>query len=184
MNDFARERMRDRERRGGRGSRGMHGYDEGQGRYEFEGRGEYDGSRYDMRYGDRMYDRPDYERGGKYAEYGDEYDYAPSRRMRGREDYGDYNEYRDYARRRRDSRGRYMRDRGEYDTDYFSARDVDKWKRGMINEDGSRGEHFTKDQVMQYAKQIGVNMQDFGEVDFEVRRCFVRQGICFREYLL
>lgn len=163
MNDFARERMRDRERHGGRETRRGSGYDEGQGRYEFEGRGEYDSSRYDMRYGDRMYERPDYDRGGKRSEYGGEYDYGYGRRMIGREYYGDYDEYRDYARRRRDSRGRFMRDRGEYDTEYFTQHDIESWKRGMINEDGSSGEHFTKDQVMQYAKQVGVNPQQFGE---------------------
>lgn len=166
MNDFARERMRDRERHGGLEMRRCRGYDEGQGRYEFEGRGEYDSSRYDMRYGDRMYERPDYDRGGKRSEYGGEYDYGYGRRMIGREDYGDYDEYRDYARRRRDSRGRFMRDRGEYDTEYFTQHDIESWKRGMINEDGSRGEHFTKDQVMQYAKQVGVNPQQFGEATF------------------
>lgn len=166
MNDFARERMRDRERHGGRETRRGRGYDEGQGRYEFEGRGEYDSSRYDMRYGDRMYERPDYDRSGKRSEYGGEYDYGYGRRMIGREDYGDYDEYRDYARLRRDSRGRFMLDRGEYDTEYFTQHDIESWKRGMINEDGSRGEHFTKDQVMQYAKQVGVNPQQFGEATF------------------
>lgn len=166
MNDFARERMRDRERHGGREMRRSRGYDEGQGRYEFEGRGEYDSSRYDMRYVDRMYERPEYDRGGKRSEYGGEYEYGYDRRMRGREDYGDYDEYRDYARRKRDSRGRFMRDRGEYDTDYFTQHDIESWKRSMINEDGSRGEHFTKDQVMQYAKQVGVNPQQFGEATF------------------
>lgn len=99
MNDFARERMRDRDRRGERGMRG-----------------------------------------GKYSEYGDEYDYGYDRRMR----------------------GRFMRDRGEYDTDYFTKHDIESWKRGMINEDGSRGEHFNKEQVMQYAKQVGVDTQKFG----------------------
>lgn len=166
MNDFARERMRDRDRRGERGMRGGRGYDERQGRYEFEGYGEYDGSRYDMRYGDKTYDRPEYDRGGKYPEYSDEYDYGYDRRMRGREDYGRYDEYRDYARRRRDSRGRFMRDRGEYDTDYFTKHDIESWKRGMINEDGSRGEHFNKEQVMQYAKQVGVDIQQFGDATF------------------
>ena len=148
MNDFARERMNERDRRGGRNMRGRHEYDSGQVRYEYDGRGEYEPQRYDMSYDDRLYDRQDYARNGM------------------RQDYGEYNEYRDYARRRRDSRGRYMRDRGEYDTDYFSQRDIDRWKRSMINEDGSRGEHFTKEQVEQYAKQSGISVGSFGEAVF------------------
>lgn len=160
MNDFARQRMKDVERHGGH--RMMH--DRGQGRYEFEGRGEYDSSRYDMHRNGRMYDEPEYDRGGRYPEYDERqpYDYGMRPMMRG----DDYNEYRDYSRRRRDSRGRYMRDRGEYDCDYFTKHDVDSWKRGMINEDGSRGEHFTKDQVMQYAKQVGVKLDECSEIAF------------------
>lgn len=151
MNDFARERMRDRERHGGhRMMRGGHEYDRGQGRYEFEGRGEYDSSRYDMHYAEPEYDERYYP------------DYGRKPMMRG----DDYYEYRDYARRRRDSRGRYMRDRGEYDCEYFTKHDADGWKRAMINEDGSRGEHFSKDQVMQYAKQVGAKLDECGELAF------------------
>lgn len=166
MNDFARNMMRDSRRGDRRGYRDM-----GTLRYEYEGRGgsmgdhrggrDYDYARggrdygYDMRGYDGTYDyNYDMRRGDRYMDYGDY-----ERRRGGGSDYADYA-------RRRDSRGRFMRDRGEGGMEYFSMEDVEKWKHEMKNEDGSHGEHFTKEHVKQVAQQVGINMHEIGEVPF------------------
>ena len=111
--------------------------------------GEYEAG--DMRRGDRR----DYER--DYGDYGRDYadydmrggDYG-SQDMRGR-DYADYGM--DYG----------MRDYGEMEYGKMSHKDIEKWKKHMKNQDGTMGEHFKKEQVMQAARQIGVNPEEYGE---------------------
>ena len=96
-------------------------------------------------------------------------DYDMRGDMRGR-DYGDYNrDYADYE--MHDMRGR---DYGDYGMDYgvrdygemeygkLSHKDIEKWKKNMKNQDGTIGEHFKKEQVAQYARQVGVNPEEFG----------------------
>jgi hypothetical protein len=143
MNDFARSMMRDGARRGER--RGMRDY--GVLRYEYEGHGGSMGEHH--REHDDM--PPHYYEDRGYYDYGRE----PRR----------YHEYDDYA-RRRDSRGRYMRDRGEHDLEYFSMEDVENWKHEMKNEDGSHGEHFTKEHVKQAASMAGIDIHELGEIPF------------------
>lgn len=115
-----------------------------------------------------MYGMPkgDYRRGGM-RDYGD-YDMRGDMRSR---DYGDYNrDYADYE--MQDMRGRDyadygmdygMRDYGEMEYGKMSHKDIEKWKKHMKNQDGTMGEHFKKDQVMQAARQIGVNPEEYGE---------------------
>lgn len=90
--------------------------------------------------------------------------------MRSR-DYGDYNrDYDDYE--MQDMRGRDytdygmdygMRDYGEMEYGKMSNKDIEKWNKHMKNQDGTMGEHFKKEQVMQAARQIGVNPEEYGE---------------------
>lgn len=102
------------------------------------------GSRY---YGrrDRDYGE-DYARGGRRdrADYGEDYGWDMAR---GRRDYGE-----DYAR---------GRDYGE--PEMFSHKDMETWKSMMRNEDGSRGEHFRKEQCKHAGEQAGVDIEEFGE---------------------
>ena len=140
MNDFARNMMRD----GMRGER-RRMRDYGVLRYEYEGRG---GTADDYRH--EYDDRRHHEHEREYYDYGRPY----------RED-----EYLDYA-RKRDSRGRYMRDRGEHEMEYFSMADVEDWKHEMKNEDGTHGEHFTKEHVKQAASMAGIDIHELGEIPF------------------
>lgn len=173
MNKFVKDMLMSQSRRGGDGrnpygSRGgyvssrrprrdrdmddMYGMPKGDfrrgGRYDRD-MGDYEG--YDMRRGDmgdmrRDYD--DYNR-GDYGYDGRRNDYE-MQDMRGR-DYADY--AMDYA----------MRDYGEMEYGKMSHKDIEKWKKHMKNQDGTMGEHFKKDQVMQAARQIGVNPEEYGE---------------------
>ena len=95
---------------------------------------------YDMRGDMRRMDYGSYDMKGR--DYGD--DYAGH-------DYADYGM--DYG----------MRDYGEMEYGKMSHEDIEKWKKHMKNQDGTMGEHFKKEQVMQAARQIGVNPEEYGE---------------------
>jgi hypothetical protein len=56
-----------------------------------------------------------------------------------------------------------MRDYGKMEYGKMSHEDIEKWKKHMKNQDGTMGEHFKKEQVMQAARQIGVNPEEYGE---------------------
>lgn len=107
-------------------------------------------------YGSRGGYRRDYER--DYGDYGRDYadhdmrgnDYG-MQDMRGRGGYD--RDYADYD----------MRDYGEMEYGKMSHKDIEKWKKHMKNQDGTMGEHFKKEQVMQAARQIGVNPEEYGE---------------------
>lgn len=100
-------------------------------------------SRYDSRRGDMPRSRRDY----------GEYD------MRHQPMYEPYDDY-GYDMRRGGRGGR--RDYGHEDTELFTREDIENWKRDMINDDGTRGEHFTKEQVEQAARQLGIKMDEVG----------------------
>ena len=155
MNRFVKDMLMDQSRRsGGRDERNPYG-----------SRGGYVTSRSPRR--DRDMDdygmpKGDYRRGGMppMRDY-DDYDMRGDMRgrdyadyemhdMRGR-DYGDYGM--DYG----------MRDYGEMEYGKMSHKDIEKWKRHMKNQDGTMGEHFKKEQVMQAARQIGVNPEEYGD---------------------
>lgn len=145
----------------------------GDGRNPYGSRGGYVSSRRprgrDRDMDDYGMPKGDYRRGGMppMRDYAD-YDMRGDMRSR---DYGDYNrDYADYE--MHDMRGR---DYGDYGMDYagrdygemeygkMSHKDIEKWKKNMKNQDGTMGEHFKKEQVMQAARQIGVNPEEYGE---------------------
>ena len=145
----------------------------GDGRNPYGSRGGYVSNRRPRRDRDMEYygmPKGDYRRDGRYDR--DMADYE-SRDMRGdmrSRDYGDYNrDYADYE--MHDMRGRDygdygmeygMRDYGEMEYGKLSHKDIENWKRHLKNQDGTMGEHFKKDQVMQAARQIGVNPEEYG----------------------
>lgn len=138
MNKYARMLMTD-SRQGVKGT----------GRYGIGGSRYY--GRRDRDYGEdyaRDY-ADDYARGGRRdrADYGEDYgwDMARGRRDRG-EDYGDYARGRDYG-----------------EPEMFSHKDMETWKSMMRNEDGSRGEHFRKEQCKHAGEQAGVDVEEFGD---------------------
>ena len=94
---------------------------------------------YDMRGDMRRMDYGSYDMRGR--DYGDDY---------AEHDYADYGM--DYG----------MRDYGEMEYGKMSHKDIENWKRHIKNQDGTIGEHFKKDQVMQAALQIGVNPEEYG----------------------
>lgn len=152
MNKFARMLMTDSRQ----GVRGTGRYGMGGSRYY--GRRDY-GEDYARDYAD------DYARGGRRdrADYGYDYNMARGRRDRG-EDYGDYargRESGDYDMRDRASYNDYRRDYGE--PEMFSHKDMETWKSMMRNEDGSRGEHFRKEQCKHAGQQAGVDIEEFGD---------------------
>lgn len=167
MNKFVKDMLMSQSRRSG------------DGRNPYGSRGGYVSSRrprrdrdmddYGMPKGDFRRDYADYEgrdmRGGYRRDY--------------ERDYGDYGrDYADYDMRGNDYGMQDMRGRGGYDRDYadydmrdygemeygkMSHKDIEKWKKHMKNQDGTMGEHFKKEQVMQAARQIGVNPEEYGE---------------------
>lgn len=167
VRDRVESRMRDRAR--GRDGRNPYG-----------SRGGYvvSDKRGDMGY-DRGYDRYDRDRAGDYRNYasdyaGDSRDY----RDRDRRDYGDYDMNRDYDYRDRDYRGDYGDSRGDYGdyADYrrdygedpytISKKDMNEWKRDIVNSDGSRGEHFQTEKIVNAATQMGVKFDKYNEKEF------------------
>ena len=70
-------------------------------------------------------------------DYGMDYNYD----MRGR-DYGDHEEEMQYGK--------------------MSKKDFEKWGKSLENEDGSRGEHFKKEQAEQLARQMGIDIHSLG----------------------
>lgn len=109
-----------------------------------------------------MRDYNDYDMRGdmRRGDYGRDYNDYGSQDMRGNRDYGDYDmrgrDYGDYG------MDYGMRDYGEMEYGKMSHKDIEKWKKHMKNQDGTMGEHFKKDQVMQAARQIGVNPEEYG----------------------
>jgi hypothetical protein len=156
MNKYARMLMTD-SRQGVRGT----------GRYGIGGSRYY--GRRDRDYGEDYGD--DYARGGRRdrADYSEDYgwDMARGRRDRGEDYGGDYargkdREYgEDMRRGDRASYNDYRRDYGE--PEMFSHKDMETWKSMMRNEDGSRGEHFRKEQCKHAGEQAGVDIEEFGE---------------------
>lgn len=159
MNKFVKDMLMAQSRRsGGRDERNPYG-----------SRGGYVSSRRPRRDRDMDYygmPKGDYRRGGGMPPMRDYDDYDMRGDMRGR-DYGDYNrDYADYE--MHDMRGRDygdygMRDYGEMEYGKMSHKDIENWKNHMNNQDGTMGEHFKKEQVMQAARQIGVNPEEYGE---------------------
>lgn len=129
-----------------RGDRDMNDYDD----YARRDYG-YDSARYDMRGSDYARMQSDYAmRGRDYEHNVQPWDYR-GYDMRG----GDYNDY-DMAR---------GRDYGETKFGKMTQEDLEKWKKQLQNSDGSRGEHWRKDQLIPVVKQMGVDLQKVGGID-------------------
>lgn len=109
---------------------------------------------------DRYSDRYD-------SDYGDDYgddmrDYRGGRRMDGN----------DYRGRARNSMGQYTsrggrRDKGmDYGDDEeteLTQKDIKKWEKDLVNDDGTRGAHWDKMQIDDVAKKMGINPEEFGD---------------------
>lgn len=135
-------------------------------------RGQYDERDMDYRYErDNGHYRGEYER-YPYEEMRGDFEYSRQYRdgnrpneIRGdyRGDYGDYGEE-DYRGRKRNSRGQYMSDRGDYGEDMrLSKEDMKEWEKKLVNDDGSHGAHFDKEQIDQVARSIGIDPKEFGD---------------------
>lgn len=164
MNDTARRIMRDRLMR----RDGNHG---GYGEYEGEYRGTYerDHAMEDSRRGrDRGEDYRSYDRGDmRRGDIGEDYRRGRGEDMR-RGDRRDYGE--DYRRDRGGySRNRYGeftgRDRGEEKT-RMKPEDMDKWSEMLKNADGTKGAHFKEKHVMDVAKTLGINFEEYDPEEF------------------
>lgn len=113
----------------------------------------------------------------RMSDYNDDYARRNSRR-----DYN-YDMKRDYAsgykEGMRDGMDMAMRDRATYNErsrdyeddmrrdygkpEYFSKKDMETWKSLMRNNDGTRGEHFRKEQVKHACQQAGIDCEKYGE---------------------
>lgn len=126
-----------------------------------DGRNPY-GSRGGYVRSDRRNDyEDDYAMGNRGGRDRNDYNYDMARR----EDYATYNDrrMRDY-----DDEEDYRRNRDYRRMDYgkpemFSHKDMETWKSMMKNEDGTRGEHFRKEQVKHACQQAGIDCEEFGE---------------------
>ncbi len=61
-----------------------------------------------------------------------------------------------------DMRGR---DYGEEQYGKLSREDMEKWKHGLENADGSHGEHFKPEQLEQLARQMNIDIERMGGMD-------------------
>lgn len=134
-----------RKNRGGNRDREMsdmrrndYGYDMNRGSYDYPRRQERE-----------QYNQQDghypYMGGGMFGHY-PPMDYGYDMARGGRRDYGN-----DYG-----------YDYGEVQFGKMSKKDYEEWKEMLVNEDGSHGEHFKKEQVEQIARQLGINLEDMG----------------------
>ena len=100
----------------------------------------------------------DYRRGGTPPMRDYNYDMRRDYGDYGMRDYNDYGYGRDYA-----DYGDYgMHDYGKSEYGKLSHEDIENWKKHLENQDGTKGEHFKKEQVHQAARQIGVNPEQYG----------------------
>lgn len=140
-------------------------------------RGQYDERDMDYRYErDNGHYRGEYER-YPYEEMRGDFEYSRQYRdgnrpneMRGDYRGGDYGDYgdEDYRGRRRNSRGQYMsdgrgRDYGDDEDMRLSKEEMKEWEKKLVNEDGSHGGHFDKEQIDQVARSIGIDPKEFGD---------------------
>lgn len=98
-----------------------------------------------------------------YRDYNDSYDYEDSRdyrdnrdNRRGRDnrDYEDSRDYNDYD----------ERDYNDYnDKLKLTKADMMQWKKMLQNADGTHGEHYDMEQIMQAAEKMNVRFNNFSE---------------------
>ena len=111
-----------------------------------------------------------------------EQDYRDERRRRGRSgryirdrrDEYDERDERDYEDRRRDRRdyedARDYEDSRDYEDGHYEMRlrksDIKEWKHRLENADGTRGEHFDMQQILQAAERLNIKFKDYDEKEF------------------
>lgn len=148
MNDYARRIMRDRMDR-----RVDHDYRrDGRGEYEGNFRGTYE-REHEHRghdYADRMEhrERSDYRRGRR--DYGEDYGYHRNR-------YGEFSD-----RRSRDYAGQDYADGNER----LGHKELEEWSEMLVNADGTKGARFTKKQMEEVARSIGVKFDSYTPEEF------------------
>ena len=88
------------------------------------------------------------------------------RYIRDRRDRADYNEQ-DYEDRRDYDD---YEDGRDYDDGHYEMRltksDMRRWKHKLQNADGTRGEHYDMQQIMQVAEKLGIKFHEFNEKEF------------------
>lgn len=143
------------------------------GRNPYGSRGGYVTSRSPRR-GDRGMPPMDY--GREYPDYGGDYGYDYGYDDYNGYDYADYN-YETDGRRGVRGTGRYGiggsryygRDRGmdygEMQYGKLTREDMEKWKHSLENADGSRGEHFKKEQLEPAVRQMNIDIERMGGMD-------------------
>lgn len=52
---------------------------------------------------------------------------------------------------------------GQFDMMRLSKKDMQRWKKEMRNADGSKGEHFSLQQIMPVAEKLGIKFKDYDE---------------------
>jgi hypothetical protein len=134
-----------------------------------------------MDYIDRKMSGRDYRRGRDNRDNRrgrDNHDYEDGRRMRDNRDYED--ERRDYEDNRRGRDNRDYEDSRDYENrrdyedngDYHHGKmrlhksDMKRWKNHMENADGTKGEHFDMQQIMNVADKMGLKFNDYDEKEF------------------
>jgi hypothetical protein len=169
MNRFVKEYLMGKDGRNPYGSRGGYVYskrprrDYGEYNERYDGGNGYIGREYDNGYAYPDYPRQDYARDHVVDERGRQYyGYFGDMPFDVREHYMD----RDY---RNNSRYPGRRDYGEnamMNGILLTKEDFEEWKRKLKNSDGSHGEHFSKEQVEQVAKQMGIDINAFDNMVF------------------
>lgn len=123
----------------------------------------------------------DYARRDRRRDYNDDYDYA-RRDMeydrRNNRDYANYYDRRDYG-DYRDRNEDYRKDRRDYgEPEMFTHKDMETWKSMMKNEDGTRGEHFRKEQVQHACEKAGIDCEEFGDDVFRLAMNMMYSDYC------
>jgi hypothetical protein len=164
MNKVARDIIMNRNKKQDNRDRdyNYHGDYRGNDRSDYHNEYEEDGRRgvkgtgpYGM--GGRRY-YPDRNDGRDYRDYADEEYTNKEKRMTKPYDWVRDDEL--YDRRDRE-------DMAMYDMNGMKLKksDMEKWKHSLMNADGTRGEHFRKENIMQTAEKVGVQYKDYDEMD-------------------
>ena len=105
---------------------------------------------------------PDRNDGRGYNDYADE-EYT-NREKRMNEPYDWVRDDELYDRRGYDRRD--MRDMEDMHGEIkLKKSDMEKWKSSLMNADGTRGEHFRKEQILQAAEKLGLSYKNYDEMD-------------------
>ncbi len=127
---------------------------------------------------------------GSRGGYVRDYEHEDMRRRDYNDDYGSMRDRSDYVRRdmrdMRDYANYYdsRRDYGDYrrrdygEPEMFTHKDIETWKSMMKNEDGTRGEHFRKEQVQHACEKAGIDCEEFGDDIFSLAMNMMYSDYC------